>query len=55
MQICEYNWIRISVGVKKAGNRRMTKLGIEVGVRNSFVKKLVRSRVKWAGHVENWR
>ena len=30
----------------------MDKLRVEVGVKESFKKKLVWSRLKWAGHVE---
>ena len=30
----------------------MDDLRVEVGVKESYKKKLVRSRLKWAGHVE---
>ena len=30
----------------------MDELRVEVGVKDSFKKKLVRSRLKWANHVE---
>ena len=30
----------------------MDELRVEVGVKESFMKKLVRSRLKWVGHVE---
>ena len=52
VQFCENNWIRRIVGVKRANKRRMDELRVEVGVRETFKKKLVRGRVKWAGHVE---
>ena len=45
--VCENNWIRRIVGVKREDKRRM-----DVGVTESFKKKLSRSRLKWAGHVE---
>ena len=38
--------------MKRADKRRMNELRVEVGVRDSFKKKLVRSRLRWAGHVE---
>ena len=40
------------MGLKTADTRRMDKLRVEVGVKESFKKKLVWSRLKWAGHVE---
>ena len=53
VQVCESNWIRIRiVGVKREAKRRMDDLRVEVGVKGSFTKKLVRTRLKWAGHVE---
>ena len=30
----------------------MEELRVDVGVKESFKKKLVRSRLKWAGHVD---
>ena len=41
VQVCENNWIRRIVGVKR----------VEVGVEESFKKTLVRSGLNWAGHV----
>ena len=52
VQICKNNLIRRIVGVKRADKRRMYELRVEVGVKESFKKKLVRSRLTWAGHVE---
>ena len=52
MQICENNWVRRIVGVKRIDKRRMEKLREEVGVRGSLMRNLARSRLKWAGHVE---
>ena len=55
MQVCENNWIRRNVVLKRTDNRRMDELKVEVGVTETFKKKLVRSRLKWAGHVERIR
>ena len=52
VQVCEANWIRIIVEVKRADKRRMDELKEEVGVMESFQKKLVKRRLIWAGHVE---
>ena len=40
------------MGVKRANKRRMDKLRVEVGVKESFMKKLVKGTLKCAGHVE---
>ena len=40
------------MGVKRADKRRMGELRVEFGVKVSLKKKLVRSRLSWAGHVE---
>ena len=52
MQVCENNWMRGNVGVKRADKRRMDGLRVEVGVKERFKKKVVKSRLKWARHVE---
>ena len=52
VQVCETSWIRRIVGVKRADKRKMNELRVEVGVKESFKKKLVRIRLKWASHVE---
>ena len=52
VQACENNWVRRIVGVKRADNRRMEELGMEIGFKESFKKKLVKSRLKWVGRVE---
>ena len=52
MQICENNWIIRIVGVKMADKRRMDELRVEVGVKDSFKNNLVKTRLKWTGHVE---
>ena len=43
MQVCENNWIRRPVGVERADKRRMEELRVEIGVKDSFKKKLARS------------
>ena len=43
------------MGVKRTNKRRMDELRMEVGVRESFKKKLARSRWKWTGHVERMK
>ena len=53
VQVCENKWIRRRiVGVKRAEKRRMDQLRMEVRVKGRLKKKLVRSRLKWVGHVE---
>ena len=38
--------------MRRAEKRRLDELRVEVGVEESFKKKLVRSRLKWVGYVE---
>ena len=52
LQVYENNWVKRIAGVKRIDKRRMEELREEVGVRGSLRRKLVRSRLKWAGHVE---
>ena len=52
LQVCENNWIRRITRVKRANKRRMDELRVEVGVKESVKKKLVRSRLTLASHVE---
>ena len=40
------------MGKKRGDKRRMDELRMEVGVKENVKKKLVRSRLKWAGHME---
>ena len=40
------------MGVKTADKRRMDELRVDVGVKESYKEKLMRSRLKWARHVE---
>ncbi|KAK2178508.1 hypothetical protein NP493_541g02090 [Ridgeia piscesae] len=53
VQFCNNkNLTRRIVGVKRADKRRMDELIVEVGVKESVKKKLVRSGLIWPGHVE---
>ena len=52
LQVCENNWIRRIAGVKRVERRRMKGLREEVGTKPCIVvKKIVKSRMKWAGHI----
>ena len=46
--------MRRTAGVKRIDKRRMEELREEVGVKESFTKKLVRSRLKWAVERMSW-
>ena len=43
--------MRRIAGEKRIDKRRMEELMEEVGVRESLMRKLVRSQLKWAGHM----
>ena len=49
---CENNQMRRIVGAKRADKRKLDELRGDVRVKESFKKKLLRCRLKWAGHVE---
>ena len=49
LQVCENNWIRKIV--KRVERRRMKDLREEVGTKACIVGKIVKSRMKWAGHM----
>ena len=51
LQVCENNWIRKIAGVRRVGRRRMKDLREEVGTKACIVGKIVKSRMKWAGHM----
>ena len=51
LQVCENNWIRRIAGVRRVERRRMKDLREEVGTKACIVGKIVKSRVKWAGHM----
>ena len=40
------------MGVKRADNRKLDEIRVEVGVKESLKKKLVTRRLIWVGHVE---
>ena len=50
-QVCENNWIRKIAGVRIMERRRMKDLREEVGTKACIVGKIVKSRMKWAGHM----
>ena len=52
LQFCENNWVKRKAGVKRIDKRRMEEMRKEVGGRESLTRKLVRTRLKWAGYVE---
>ena len=52
LQVCENNWVRRIGGVVRADRREMVGLREEIGLQGLFTEKLIRSRLKWAGHVE---
>ena len=47
--------MRRIAGVKRIDTRRMEELTEEVGVKESLTRRLVRSRLKWAGHVKRMK
>ena len=49
-KVCKNNWIRRIEGVKRT-DKRIDELRVEVGVKESFKKTLVRSGLNWVGHV----
>ena len=51
LQVCENNWIRRIAGVRRAERRRMKDLREEVGTKACIVGKIVKIRIKWAGHM----
>ena len=51
LQVCENNWITRIPGVKRVEIRRMKDLREEVGTKACIVGKIVKIRMKWAGHM----
>ena len=51
LQVCENNWIRRIAGVKRVERRRMKDLREEVGTKACTVGRIVKSWMKWAGHM----
>ena len=48
---CTNNWIRRIAGVRRVERRRMKDLREEVGTKACIVGKMVKSPMKWAGHM----
>ena len=48
VQVYEDNWLRGIEGVKRADKKRLGGLRVDDGVKESFKKKWMRSRLKWA-------
>ena len=56
VQVCENSLARRIVGLKRVYiKKRMDEVTVEVGVKESFKKKLVRSALKRANHVERMK
>ena len=51
LQVCANNWIRRIAGVMRVERRRMKDLREEVGTKACIVGKIVKNRMKWAGHM----
>ena len=51
LQVCENNWIRKIAGVRSVERRRINDLREEFGTKPCVVGKIVKSRMKWAGHM----
>ena len=51
LQVCENNWIRKIAGVRSVERRRIKDLREEFGTKPCVVGKIVKSRMKWAGHM----
>ena len=51
LQVCENNWLRRIAGVRRVERRRMKDMREEVGTKACIVGKIVKSRIKWAGHM----
>ena len=51
LQMCENNWVRRITRTKRVDRRRMKDLRKKVGMQCSLQKRLVRSRMRWAGEL----
>ena len=51
LQVCENNWVHRITRTKSVDRRRMNDLRKEVGMQCSLTGRLVRSRMRWAGHL----
>ena len=52
VQVCENGEVRRIAGIKRVDKRRTEELREDIGVKKSFRRKLARSWLKWAGHLE---
>ena len=55
LQVCENNWVRRIAGVERVDRKGMDELREEVGIQKCLMGRLVKSRMKWAGHVERMK
>ena len=55
LQVYENNWVRQIAGVKRVERRRMDELREEIGIQKCLMGRLVKSQLKWAGHVERMK
>ena len=51
LQVCENNWIRKIAAVRRVERRRMKYMREDVGTKVCIVGKIVKSRIKLAGHM----
>ena len=50
MQVCKNNWVRRNADVKSVKRRRLDELREEIGMQMSLRGRLVKCRLRWAGH-----
>ena len=51
LQVCENNWVRRIASMKWVYKRRMDELREEIGVQMSLTARVVKCRLRWAGHL----
>ena len=51
LQVCENNWVRRITRTKRVDIKRMNDLRKDVGKQCSLTGRLMRSRMRWAGHL----
>ena len=51
LQVCENNWVRRITRTKRVDRRRIKDLRKDVGMQCNLTGRLVRSRIRWAGHL----
>ena len=52
MQIAKNNWVRRICKVTQEDRRKMKELREEIGMKKHLKRKVVGSRMRWAGHVQ---